>query len=107
MNDDPKPILNKRSAPRVSVTMRGVCLTSSGRSFNVSLSDISTEGCGINIGHNYLFSEEWVSIRTPKLEGLAAVVRWSTGESAGVSFERPLYEPVFDHLAKLYGRDTD
>jgi hypothetical protein len=33
-------------------------------------------------------------------------VRWIEGQHAGIEFDRPLYEPVVDHLSQLHAAGT-
>ena len=40
-------------------------------------------------------------IRIPGLQPLSAVVRWQNQSGIGCEFTSPLYEPVFEHLARL------
>jgi hypothetical protein len=36
------------------------------------------------------------------MEGLCGEVRWVRGHEAGIEFERPLYEPVVEHLHRQF-----
>jgi len=45
-----------------------------------------------------------VVIRPEGLEGLTGVIRWIEGNRAGIQFDRPIYGPVFDHLAAIHAR---
>lgn len=40
-------------------------------------------------------------IRIPGLQPLVAAIRWHNQSGIGCEFSSPLYEPVFDHLARL------
>lgn len=40
-----------------------------------------------------------VVLRPQGMEGMTGVVRWVSGDLAGVEFDRSIYEPVVDHLA--------
>lgn len=47
-----------------------------------------------------------VVIRPQALEGLTGIIRWISGDCAGVEFDRPLHGPVVDHLVRLHATFT-
>ncbi len=56
----------------------------------------------------YIDPEKPVYLLIEGLQPLRAEVRWREGQSFGCEFERPLYEPVFQHmLGRLQGEAED
>ncbi len=72
-----------------------------GRVVKLVLSNISTDGCGMEAPAANLKPGEIVVIRPPALEGLSGRVCWVKGNRAGVKFDRPLYGPVVEHLVRV------
>jgi hypothetical protein len=60
---------------------------SDGSELTVRLSDVSDEGCRIELDHDHLRIGEWVEIALPAADHVKAQVRWALGDSAGVKFE--------------------
>lgn len=73
---------------------------------NGYISDISPHGCRLAMRTLAVRIGLRIVIRPQGLEGLAGVVRWIEGHHAGIEFESPLYEPVFDHLSQLHAAGT-
>lgn len=91
-----------RVSKRLRVVLGATCRTTSRRSLNVVLSDISAEGCCIGERGHLLIKGKRVVVRMHSLEGLPGVVCWVKGDRAGVRFDRPLYAPVLDHLVRTH-----
>jgi hypothetical protein len=90
-----------RGNERKPLVVNGQLRTSYGRQ-NVVFSDLSLEGCRIEAVYMTLTVGQRVVLKPEGLEGLNAVVSWSSGPSAGLKFDRPLHPSVFDHLCKLH-----
>lgn len=44
-------------------------------------------------------------VRPQGMEILTGVIRWISGEVAGIEFDRPLYGPIIDHLALTHAAE--
>jgi hypothetical protein len=42
--------------------------------------------------------------QTRRLEAISCTVRWTESNQCGLQFERPIYEPVVEHLCRLHVR---
>lgn len=81
------------------------CRTHSGLRDHGEISDISAEGCCLRMRGIYFRVGTRLILRPQGLEGLAGVVRWVSGDLAGVEFDRPMYGPVVDHIATAHGSE--
>lgn len=79
---------------------RGVALT-------VMMVDISPSGCLVQVKYQGLKAGDIVSIRPETFEVIPGVVRWSSGDKAGIEFETPLHSSVVDHLVKTAMTEAD
>ena len=93
--------IESRNAVRHPVWLTASCRTSLGSATDVILSDLSTEGCAVNLAASLLRVGQQVAIRMSSLESLPGRVRWVKGRRAGVKFDRPLYGPVVEHLVRV------
>ncbi|MDE8653096.1 PilZ domain-containing protein [Novosphingobium album (ex Liu et al. 2023)] len=91
--------IRPRRAERKPVVLAAQCRTQSGLRDSGEISDISREGCCIATRALLLRVGARVVIRPTGLEGLTGVVRWISGDRAGIEFDQPLYEPIVDHIA--------
>ena len=55
----------------------------------------------------YIDADKPVYLLIDGLQPLRAAVRWQQGRSFGCEFERPLYEPVFEHLLARLQSEAD
>lgn len=94
-----------REHDRKPVTMGGKLKTPRGRQ-DVALSDLSRTGCRINAIYMTLTVGQKIVLRPEGLEGLNAVVSWTSGPSAGIQFEAPLHPSVLDFLVKQHPDET-
>lgn len=79
------------------------CRTQTGLRDRGEIADISPEGCRVRV-HGLAFRVGTrVLLRPEGLESVTGLVRWISGDEAGVEFDRPLYPPVVDHLAGRHG----
>lgn len=93
---------HKRRAPRESVIMAAACRTATGRSGQVAIVDLTSEGCCVFIKSVPLSEGLRVTLRPAAFEPLSGVVRWVRRNYAGIEFERPLYDPVAAHLQRIW-----
>lgn len=82
------------------------CRTPSGLRDTCEISDISTQGCCIRTGTVMVRVGSRVIIRPEGMEALGGTVRWIAGDCAGLEFDRPIYGPIVDHLARLHEAGT-
>ena len=87
-----------RSAHRKALHAEVRLRRSGSYGFRVRLFDASSEGCKVEFVER-LFVGDRVWVKFDSLEGIEATVRWVKGQTAGVQFERPLHEAVFQRLA--------
>ncbi|SFG14559.1 hypothetical protein SAMN05518801_10883 [Novosphingobium sp. CF614] len=78
------------------------CRTQSGLRDNGEISDISTEGCCVRMRGIYFRVGTRVVLRPQGMEGMTGIVRWISGDLAGVEFDRPIYGPILDHIAAAH-----
>ncbi len=94
-----------RRAERKPVVLTAQCRTQSGLRDTGRITDLSREGCRVYTNSLFFRVGTRVVIRPEGMEGLTGIVRWIDGESAGVEFDSPIYEPVYDHLATRHAAD--
>jgi hypothetical protein len=95
MTDGPR-----RSAPRVAIRLECEIRLDRGQWSKSILYDLSRTGFRIAwLPRRSSDPKLW--IRIPGLQPLTAVIRWHSQSAIGCEFSTPLYEPVFDHLARL------
>jgi hypothetical protein len=103
--DDVALSLDRRRAPRCAVASTELLLRRiGGFNFEVSLSDVSTGGCRVELVEACEPGEDVIT-RFPDLEALGAWVRWTSGMMAGVEFIRPIHPAVFDALLTRLASD--
>lgn len=95
-----------RRAQRRPVALPAQCRTTSGLRDRGEISDISTRGCCIRTETVLLRVGAHVVIRPDGVEALGGRVRWIASDCAGIEFDRPIYDPVIDHLARLHEAGT-
>jgi hypothetical protein len=101
--------LTPRQSERKPVKLAAQCRTRSGLRDKGLISDISAEGCCVSTDSLFFRVGTRVVIRPEGMEGLSGIVRWISGDKAGVEFDNPLYGPVIDHLAAHFsaGKSVD
>ena len=80
------------------------CRLMSGLQDNVVVSDLSTHGCCITTRTLTLCAGTRVMLKLDGLESISCTVRWAENGHCGLQFERPIYEPVVEHLCRLHVR---
>jgi hypothetical protein len=98
--------LENREADRKPVVLTAQCRTLSGLRDEGRISDISTNGCCVQTNSLFFRIGTRVVIRPDGMEGLTGVVRWITGDKAGIEFDQQLYGPVLEHIAKRHAADA-
>jgi hypothetical protein len=93
---------NQRRASRSPVVMPAVCRTDTGRQGEVTIVDLTAEGCRIFTKALPLSEGLKLRIRPRNFESLPGVVRWVRGGFAGIEFDKPLYGPVAEHLQSAF-----
>ena len=92
----PTPL--SRKAIRLPIELRGRLHPRSGRALEVTLSDISEDGCCIAFAGETLEVGQAVVIQPGSLEALVGRVVWTIHGRAGLRFAQPLDGPVVEHL---------
>lgn len=82
------------------------CRTQNGLRDHGEISDISAEGCCVQMRGIYFRVGTRVVLRPQGMEGMSGIVRWVSGDFSGVEFDRPIYGPVLDHIASAHAADT-
>lgn len=97
------PPMQPRRSKRQPVSMPVQCRTQTGMRDRGEISNLSAEGCCVRICGVAFRVGTRVLLRPEGMEGMTGIVRWISGDTAGVEFDRPLYAPVVDHLVTLHG----
>jgi hypothetical protein len=92
----------QRSATRSPVAMSARCRTDSGAKDYVALVDLSAEGCCLLSRQPLLSRGQRVTLSPDTLAGLTGRVQWTSDCLAGILFDKPLYGPVYEHLARTF-----
>lgn len=93
-----KEIAQRREL-RGQLAMPGVTRDSKALRRSVAITDLSAHGCRILLANGEI--EDNVTSLFIHLDNLSpqrAYVRWRDQRRAGLEFEKPLYQPVVDHL---------
>jgi hypothetical protein len=90
----------RRRAARLALNL-AASVRERGRSpFTVALLDLSVLGCRIELSGD-LQADSWIWLKLPGLEPRYSRVAWCKAGFAGVEFEVPLHEAVFDCLVEM------
>lgn len=90
----------RRVSNRRTIDQQVRCVTSAGPLPEVWLVDLSVSGCQVVMRGGTLIPGQALVVRPETLEALSATVRWVKESRAGLAFDHPLHESVFDHLVK-------
>ena len=96
--------LNQRRTLRPTVLLAAFCRSDTGRRGEVTIVDLTAEGCRIFTKAVPLGPGLKVRVRPENFESLPGVVRWARGGFAGIEFDKPLYGPVAEHLQRMFDR---
>lgn len=91
-----------RCSDRLPLVLPARCRSRSGFLDSVVMTDISPEGCRIERTGLGVLPGDLVTLRPEALALIGGVVRWVSGDSAGIRFDNPLYGPVVEHLHRTY-----
>jgi len=94
-----------RRSERKPVELTAQCRTATGLRDTGQIADISREGCRVYTNSLFFRVGTRVVIRPEGMEGLTGIVRWIDRDCAGIEFDLPIYEPVFDHLVARHAAD--
>ena len=86
---------DQRRFARHPVNLRAGLATGDRPSSAVTVIDLSTHGCGIEIA-SHLAAGDRVWIALPGLENWGGHVVWAQDGRAGIGFDRPLHQGVVD-----------
>lgn len=101
------PNPDRRRVNRSPVAVKAGCRTAGGVKAFVALVDLTAEGCCIlSDGLSFTVGQR-VILAPGELKDLAATVQWTGSGLTGLMFERPLYGPVEEHLARTFARPFD
>lgn len=101
-NPDPTERHAQGRAPIVcDVTLR----RDGGNNSRVRLFDLSPCGCKVELVERLRISEG-VWVRSDGLEAVHARVSWVKSPVAGLRFEHPMHQAVFESLARRLGAET-
>jgi hypothetical protein len=87
-----------RRTGRLPLVLPARCRSRSGFLDRVVITDISILGCRIQSFALTMHRGDLVVLRPEGIEGLCGVIRWVHDHAAGIEFDRPLYQPVVEHL---------
>ena len=97
----------RRRANRSPVAVKAGCRTAGGIKAFVALVDLTAEGCCVLSDGLSLTVGQRVILAPGELKDLAANVQWTRGSLTGLKFERALYGPVEEHLARTFSRPLE
>ena len=80
-----------KRAPRVDTKFSTKLTDSDGNTIDVTVIDISREGCRLQTSDGLLRIGENVQIEVPKHGNFAAQIRWALGNEAGAVFLEPVF----------------
>lgn len=93
-------IFVERTEPRRSLKAEAQIRNVENGQFGGRLVDISEHGCKIHLFDIDVLPGQKITIKLENLEVWIGFVRWVSGPSIGVSFERPMHSAVVDHLSR-------
>lgn len=72
----------------------------------VAIANLSLHGCRIAFHDQSLGPNTRVFVRLDNVGALAATIRWTRDQDAGIEFDLPLYLPVAEHLVSRWARSA-
>ena len=101
--DDERSHLTKRDGERSEVSIPSTVKDAAGGSWQGEIENLSARGCRVKFGsHEVLEKGRAVTVSIRGIEAQGATVVWSKDGSAGFEFLHPLYEAVFENIARQY-----
>lgn len=95
---------NNRRSARPEVVIQAFCRSETGRRGDVTIVDLTAEGCRIFTKAVPLSPGLKLRVRPENFESLYGTVRWARGGFAGIEFDKPIYGPVAEHLQRVFNR---
>lgn len=95
-----------RRSERHPVDIGAHCRTQSGLRDRGRITDLSPEGCCVVTNALFVKAGVRVLVKPDGMEGISGVVCWVDSTRAGVRFDKPLYAPVVDYLARRFGPEA-
>nr|WP_166178789.1 PilZ domain-containing protein [Altererythrobacter segetis] len=89
---------DRRRAARYGVQIQGLIRGEDGVERAVAISNLSVEGCRLNVPGRHLAAGTMLTIGVGPVGLLHAHVAWRVGAVHGVSFDQPLHPAVLDHI---------
>ncbi|MEL1250491.1 PilZ domain-containing protein [Aurantiacibacter gilvus] len=86
-----------RESERYDISIVGTLRTGTGKR-EVTIVDLSEEGCRIFDRMGYLSPNLSVTIKIGPVGPIDATVRWQEQPYAGIRFDNPLYPAVLEHI---------
>jgi len=93
---------DSRQSERLPVLLLADCRKPSGFRGTVDVMDLTNKGCRIRHRGINLERHQRVTLRMEGLEVLVCVVRWVSGDSAGIEFGRPLHPAVVLFIQQMH-----
>ncbi|MFA7587633.1 MAG: PilZ domain-containing protein, partial [Novosphingobium sp.] len=87
---------------RYALVLPARCRTRSGFMHRIVITDLSPGGCRIEGDCLSMRVDDVVVISPGVIEGQCGRIVWIRGNLAGVVFDRKLYGPVVEHLARQH-----
>lgn len=93
---------DNRRAERLQLVLPARCRSRSGFLDRVVITDLSVHGCRIQSFALTMHRGDLIVLRPDGIEGLCGAIRWVRDHAAGIEFDRPLYQPVVEHLHRSH-----
>ena len=90
----------RRRSPRYETAIDGDLVSSRGSKAAIRITDLSTGGFSMTLGHQSFMDSIGYAVKFAGLERLGAELCWAGRREAGFRFERPLHPAVLDHVIK-------
>lgn len=93
---------DRRSLNRYPVAMRVTLREGRACVFDVTIQDLSCQGCRVALGYHAAPGQD-VVVRFAGLQPIRATIMWASGGEAGVKFAQPFHYSVLRHLITTTG----
>lgn len=93
----------RRTSTRYRIKVWGDYRTPNGAKRDVVILDLSEDGCRFFDKFSGLIAGQQIRLRIDRLGPYPMEVRWNDAGYVGALFERPLYEPILDHIRLQLG----
>jgi len=102
-----KSPMERRTAFRAPTSIKATASSSQGARQDVEISDLSTDGCAVATARHPLASGGAYGLKISGLEILGVRTAWTSGNLAGLMFDRPLHVAVADHISARHPRPAE